>query len=85
MDNRSAPANDLPVSPQRAADRLGISHQHVIRLIQAGELPADKLPGSSGWSIPLESVHAFEERREIARHQADEHARVLDHLGAPLE
>jgi excisionase family DNA binding protein len=73
------------LSPQEAADRLGFSRQHVVRLIQAGELAADKLPGSSYWQIPLGSVLAFEERREAARRRSDELSRSLDELGAPLE
>lgn len=73
------------LSPQEAADRLGFSRQHVVRLIHAGELAADKLPGSSYWQIPVGSVLAFEERREAARRRSDELARSLDELGAPLE
>ena len=73
------------LSPQAVADRLGFSRQHVVRLIQAGELPAEKLPGSSYWQIPLGSVLAFEERREAARQRSDELSRALDELGAPLE
>jgi hypothetical protein len=82
---RSAPANSVPVSPQEASDRLGFSHQHLVSLIEAGELAADELPGARGWQISLGSVLDFEERRAIARQQADEHARGLDRLGAPLE
>jgi excisionase family DNA binding protein len=73
------------LSPQEVADRLGFSRQHVVRLIHAGELPAEKLPGSSYWQIPLGSVLAFEERREAARQRSDELTRSLDELGAPLE
>jgi excisionase family DNA binding protein len=73
------------LSPREAADRLGFSRQHVVRLIQAGELAADKLPGSSYWQIPLSGVLAFEERREAARRRSDELSRSLDALGAPLE
>jgi excisionase family DNA binding protein len=32
------------LSPQHAADRLGFSRQHIVRLINAGELEAHKLP-----------------------------------------
>ena len=73
------------LSPQGAADRLGFSRQHVVRLINAGELEAHKLPGSSYWQISLAAVLAFEERREQARARADEFSRSLDALGAPLE
>ena len=73
------------LSPQQAADRLGFSRQHVVRLIEAGELEARKLPGSSYWRIPLTTVLAFEERRERAGERADAFSRSLDEQGAPLE
>lgn len=79
-----AEAHEL-LSPQRAADRLGFSRQHVVRLIGAGELEARKLPGSSYWRIPLPSVLAFEERRERAGERAGAFSRSLDEQGAPLE
>lgn len=37
---------DELLSPQEAADRLGFSRQHVVQLINAGELAADRLAGS---------------------------------------
>lgn len=73
------------LSPQQVADRLGFSRQHVVRLINAGRLEAQKLPGSGYWQIPLAAVLAFEERRECGRLQADDFSRSLDALGAPLE
>jgi excisionase family DNA binding protein len=73
------------LSPQQAADRLGFSRQHVVRLIGYGELPAEKLPGSSYWKIPLASVLAFEERRGDSDRAAAEWSRDLDAMGAPLE
>lgn len=73
------------LSPQQAAGRLGFSRQHVVRLINAGELQAQKLPGSNYWRIPLSSVLAFEEQHERARELSDTFSRELDRLGAPLE
>jgi excisionase family DNA binding protein len=73
------------LSPQQAADRLGFSRQHVVRLIGYGDLQAHKLPGSSHWKIPLASVLAFEEQRERGDRLADEWSRELDALGAPPE
>jgi excisionase family DNA binding protein len=73
------------LSPQQTADRLGFSRQHVVRLINAGELDARKLPGSSYWKIPLATVLAFEERSQRASQMADQFSRSLDALGAPLE
>lgn len=73
------------LSPQQAADRLGFSRQHVVRLIGYGELQAQKLPGSSYWKIPLASLLAFEARRERARELTEEWSRDLDAMGAPPE
>jgi excisionase family DNA binding protein len=73
------------LSPQQAADRLGFSRQHVVRLIGYGDLQAHKLPGSSHWKIPLASVLAFEQERERGDRLADEWSRELDALGAPSE
>lgn len=73
------------LSPRQTADRLGFSRQHVVRLIGYGELPAEKLPGSSYWKIPLASVLAFEERRAEGDRITAEWSRDLDAMGAPFE
>jgi excisionase family DNA binding protein len=73
------------LSPQQVADRLGFSREHVVTLLNAGELAARKPLGSSDWRIPLATVLAFEERSRRAGEMADEFSRSLDALGAPLE
>jgi excisionase family DNA binding protein len=73
------------LSPEQAAERLGVSSQHVRRLIAVGELEAECLPNSRGWQLPFRSILAFEERRHAARGVSDQAARNLDRLGAPLE
>lgn len=73
------------LSPQQAARRLGFSRQHVVRLINAGEIAAERMAGSSYWRIPLSAVLAFEERMAEADRSAGEFSRSLDALGAPLE
>jgi len=73
------------LTPQQAAERLGFSRQHVRRLVDAGELDANRLPNSKHWRIPLAAVLALEERRAAAEERAAEHSRALDQLGAPLE
>ena len=79
----SVPPAVLP--PEQAAKRLGVSSQHVRRLIAAGELEAERLPNSHGWQLPFGSILAFEERRHAAREATDRAARNLNRLGAPLE
>lgn len=76
---------DEVLSPQEAAQRLRFSRQHVMRLVEAGELDGEQLPGSSYWQIPLASVVALEERRASARERSDAFSRELDALGAPPE
>lgn len=73
------------LSPQQAAERLGFSRQHVRRLIEAGELEGEKLPGSTHWKLPLQSVLDFEQRRTAAEKRADEFSHSLDEMGAPAE
>jgi excisionase family DNA binding protein len=73
------------LSPQQAADRLGVSRQHVVRLIGYGDLEAQQLPGSTHWKIPLSSVLAFEVEAERHRKITDDWSRELDALGAPAE
>lgn len=73
------------LSPQQAAERLGFSRQHVRRLIEAGELEGEKLPGSTHWKLPLQSVLDFDQRRAAAEQRADEFSRSLDEMGAPAE
>jgi excisionase family DNA binding protein len=76
---------DEILSPATAGQCLGFSRQHTVRLIEAGELRADRMPGSGYWKVPLSEVLAFEERRRRARDEADEFSRSLDEAGAPLE
>lgn len=73
------------LSPQQVAARLGFSRQHVVRLINAGRIEAERMAGSSYWQIPLSSVLAFEDRMADADRLASEFSRSLDELGAPLE
>lgn len=73
------------LSPNQTAERLGFSRQHVRRLVDAGELVGERLPGSRYWKIPVSSVVAFEERREFAARDADAFSAELQRLGAPAE
>lgn len=76
---------DERLSPQQAAVRLGFSRQHVRRLIEAGVLEAERLPGSRYWQIPLASVLRFEEERDRGQRETSAWSRDLDRMGAPAE
>jgi excisionase family DNA binding protein len=73
------------LSPQQAAERLGFSRQHVMRLIGCGELNGEQMAGSSYWRVPYASILAFEQRRAASMQQADDWSRELDAMGAPAE
>ena len=79
-----AEADEL-LSPQAVAARLGLSRQHVRRLVDAGELEGRQMPNSRYWKIPLSSVLAFEQRRERGRRLTDQWSADLDEHGAPAE
>jgi excisionase family DNA binding protein len=79
-------AGDALLSPNQAAERLGFSRQHVMRLVESNRLEARRLsPDSRYWKIPAVSVAAFEQQRDAAIKRADASSRELDSLGAPLE
>ena len=79
-------ADDALLSPNQAAERLGFSRQHVMRLVESNRLEARRLsPDSRYWKIPAASVAAFEQERDAAIKRADASSRELDSLGAPLE
>lgn len=73
------------LSPRQAAQRLGFSRQHVMRLIDSGKLEGRRLPGSTYWKIPLSSVLALEERRAEHDRLTAEWSRDLTAIGAPAE
>ena len=76
---------DAALSPQQAGRLLGFSRQHVVRLIEAGELEAERLPNSRYWKVPRRAIEEFGRKREAAEERAATLSRDLDRLGAPLE
>ena len=76
---------DALLSPQQAAQLLGFSRQHVVRLIEAGELEGERMPNSLYWKLPRRSIEEFGRKREAAEERAATLSRDLDRLGAPLE
>jgi excisionase family DNA binding protein len=73
------------LSLRQAAARLGFSRQHVMRLVEYGDLPAEKLTSSTDWKIPLSSVLAFEEQRAEHQRMTAQWSRDLDAMGTPAE
>jgi excisionase family DNA binding protein len=56
------------LTTQRAADLLGVSRPHLIKLLEAGELPFHK--AGSHRRIYLRDLFAYQKRRDTERKQA---------------
>lgn len=69
------------MSPQQAADFLGISRQHMTRLLDAGALPFTRKPGSTHRVIPSRAVVELAGRRDEARRRADGFAQRMNTAG----
>lgn len=69
------------MSPQQAADFLGISRQHMTRLLDAGVLPFTRKPGSTHRLISSRTVVDFAGRREETKRQLDAFAATMNHAG----
>jgi excisionase family DNA binding protein len=68
-------ASDVQLTPAEAAKLLGLSRPFVVRLLDAGEIPAQHLPDSTHRVIRLSDVLEFQERR--ARRQTGRR-RIVD-------
>jgi excisionase family DNA binding protein len=66
------------MSPQQAADFLGMSRQHMTRLLDAGALPFTRKPGSTHRVISSRAVVEFAGRREEAKRRADTFAERMN-------
>jgi excisionase family DNA binding protein len=69
------------MSPQQAADFLGISRQHMTRLLDSGLLPFTRKPNSSHRTIPSRAVVEFAGKREKGKRRFDEFAATMNDAG----
>ena len=69
------------MSPQQAADFLGMSRQHMTRLLDAGVLPFTRKPGSTHRVISSRAVVEFADRREEAKRRVDDFAASMNGAG----
>lgn len=69
------------MSPQQAADFLGISRQHMTRLLDAGMLPFTRKPGSSHRVIPSRAVVELAGSRKAAKRRVGEFAATMNDAG----
>lgn len=59
--------SDVCLSPAEVGELLGLSRPFVARLLDAGEMPSQRLPGSRHRVVRLADVLEFQARRERRR------------------
>jgi excisionase family DNA binding protein len=69
------------MSPQQAADFLGISRQHLMRLLDAGLLPFTRKPNSSHRTIPSRAVAELAAARQAGKKRIDKFAATMNDAG----
>ncbi|WP_433791965.1 helix-turn-helix domain-containing protein [Actinoplanes sp. CA-252034] len=60
-------ATDVCLTPAEVGELLGLSRPFVVRLLDAGEIPSERLPDSKHRVVRLVDVLEFQERRERRR------------------
>jgi len=60
-------ATEVRLTPAEAGELLGLSRPFVARLLDAGEIPAEHLPGSRHRVVRLTDILEFQARRERRR------------------
>ncbi|WP_159941677.1 MULTISPECIES: helix-turn-helix domain-containing protein [unclassified Nocardiopsis] len=60
-------ASETSLTPAEAAELLGLSRPFVVRLLDAGEIPSERLPDSRHRVVRLDDVLEFQARRERRR------------------
>jgi excisionase family DNA binding protein len=76
-------ASEVMLTPAEAGELLGLSRPFVVRLIDAGDLPAEHLPGSRHRVVRLSDVLEFQKRRERRRTGRRRVAEAIEDAGLP--
>ena len=76
-------ASETDLTPAEAATLLGLSRPFVIRLLDDGEIPSQRLPRSRHRRVRLSDVLAFNARREQRNLGRRRIADTLDEAGLP--
>ena len=75
--------SDATLTPAEAAELLGLSRPFVARLLDDGEIPSERLPGSRHRRVRLADVLEFAERRDRRREGRRRIAEAVADAGLP--
>lgn len=75
--------SDAKLTPAEAAELLGLSRPFVARLLDEGEIPSERLPGSRHRRVRLADVLEFEARRDRKREGRRRIAEAVADAGLP--
>ncbi|MDY7106480.1 MAG: helix-turn-helix domain-containing protein [Actinomycetota bacterium] len=75
--------SDVALTPAEVAELLGVSRPFVVRLLDAGDIPSERLPRSRHRRVLLSDAVAFQARRERRRAGRQALAEVVEDAGLP--
>jgi excisionase family DNA binding protein len=75
--------SEVALSPAEAAELLGLSRPFVVRLLDQGEIPSERLPRSRHRRVLLSDVLAFQARRDRRRTGRQRIAAAVEEAGLP--
>ncbi len=76
-------ATDVRLTPTEVGELLGLSRPWVVRLLDAGEIPAEHLPGSRHRVVRLVDVLRVQTRRQRRREGRRRIADAVDAASLP--
>ncbi|MBL7622505.1 helix-turn-helix domain-containing protein [Frankia sp. AgB1.8] len=71
------------LSPTETAEILGCSRLFIQRLLDGGEIPSERLPGSRHRRIRLSDILAFRQRRDLKREGRQAIVTAYEEAGIP--
>jgi excisionase family DNA binding protein len=75
--------SEVALSPAEVAKLLGLSRPFVVRLLDEGEIPSERLPRSRHRRVMLSEVLAFQVRRDRRRTGRQRIAAAVEEAGLP--
>jgi excisionase family DNA binding protein len=75
--------SEVALTPAEAAELLGLSRPFVVRLLDQGEIPSERLPRSRHRRVLLSDVLAFQAGRERRRTGRQRIAAAVEDAGLP--